>query len=96
MINAKPEEARAWAKQAGVRFPLLPDPERMIIGAYRAERSVYTTLIAPDGKIVKTYPGYGREMLQELSDRIARICGKPSQTAAFDTAPKKLVSGCPF
>jgi len=96
VINAKPEEARAWAKTVGCRFPLLADPALKIIGDYGAERSVYTTLIAPDGHITKTYPGYNREMLQEISTQIATWNRLFVPNLDFTNAPDKLVSGCPF
>ena len=58
VINARPEVAREWAKKVGTRFPLIADPDLAIINAYGAEQSDYTTVVAPGGKIVKTYPGY--------------------------------------
>ncbi len=96
IINAKPELARTWAKKVGSKFTVLPDPDMKIIKSYGAERSVYTTLIAPGGKVVKTYPGYGEAMLAELSSKIARLSGTPAKKITFADAPKALYSGCLF
>jgi blue copper oxidase len=96
VINAKPEEARAWAKTVSCRFPLLADPETQIIRAYGVERSVTTTIVAPGGQIERTYPGYGRSMLADLSDRIARLGQGAVRPIDFSAAPEKLTSGCPF
>ena len=96
IINARPEAARAWAREVGVHFPLVPDPDLAIIAAYAAKQSVYTTVIAPGGAIAKTYPGYSADMLNELSAMIARLGGVPVSSFSPDGAPGRLVSGCPF
>jgi len=96
VIDAKPEEARAWAKTVGCRFPLLADPALKIIGLYGAERSVYTTIVAPDGRIAKTYPGYSRQMLREISGRLAAWNHLTVPEMDVTEAPEKMVSGCPF
>jgi len=96
VINAKPDEARAWAKQAGVKFTLLPDPGQKIIRSYNAERGIYATLVAPGGRIAKAYTGYSRDMLEDMFERIGGITRASVPLMSFSAAPKKLVSGCPF
>ncbi len=96
VIAAKQEVARAWVKQVGVQFPVIADPDKKIIAAYGAERAAYTTLVGPDGRIIKTYPGYGQEMLTEISNSIARLSNANWSPMEFETAPKRLVVGCPF
>lgn len=96
VINTTPAQAALWAKQVGVGLPLLADPERKLITAYGAERSVYTTLVAPDGRVVKTYPGYSQDMLIELSQKLAQLCGVQPKPFAVSNAPKVLTSGCAF
>lgn len=96
VINAKPEEARTWAKTVGCKFPLLADPDRKIIEAYGAKRSVYTALVTRNGRIEKTYPGYSRGMLQEISARVAQANRIALRQIDFGNAPENIVSGCPF
>ena len=96
VTNSDSPTAKTWAKQVGVRFPLIADPRLAIIGDYAAERSVYLTIIAPGGKIVKTYPGYSAEVLRELSATLAGLGGIAVRSLPVDDAPKQLVSGCPF
>lgn len=96
IVNGSAEEARAWQRQTGAKFRVVPDPELKIINTYHAERSVYTTLIAPGGKIQTAYPGYSASMLKELSTRIAALSGAKAITDAFETAPKTLTTGCPY
>ena len=96
VTNSGADVARAWFEQVGPQFPIIADPDLAIIGAYRAKRSVYTIVVEPGGKIVKTYPGYSAETLTELSATIARLGGVSVRPLTFEGAPKKLVSGCPF
>ncbi len=96
ITNSDAKVAGAWAKQVGVRFPLVADPNLSIITDYSAARSVSTTVVAPGGKIVKTYPAYNAETLTDLSATVARLGGVTVRTLPIDDAPKKLVSGCPF
>jgi peroxiredoxin len=96
LINANQTEAIAWAKKVGTSFPIIADPKLAIIRAYGAEQSVYTTLVAPGGTIVKTFPGYGQEMLHELTTKIAKHGGKAQAKLVIADAPVQLISGCPF
>ena len=53
-------------------------------------------VVTPGAGLVKTYPGYGREMLNDLSTRMARLGGVPVRPIDFTSAPAKSVAGCPF
>lgn len=96
VINATPEVAANWVKRVGAHFPIVADPTLAIISAYQSRRSVFTTVIAPGGKIVKTYPGYSATMLTELSTSLASLVGVPVRSFSLDGAPKKLTAGCVF
>jgi bilirubin oxidase len=96
VINTVSNIAQEWAKQAGCHFPLLPDPDSRIIRAYGAERSVYTTLVAPGGHIAKMYTGYSREMLTDLAHNIAQLSKVSVRAINVKDAPAKLTTGCPF
>ena len=94
VINADSGIAREWVKQSGATFPIVADPKLTIIHAYGAERSAYTTVIAPGGKILKTYPGYSAQTLKELSATLARLGGVAEKPLPFDKAPRQFVVGC--
>lgn len=96
IINAEGEIAQAWERATKPRFLVLQDPRQKVIRAYKAERGVYTTLIAPGGKIVKAYPGYSLDTLKELSGSIAKLAGVPAKEFESRAAPKTLTSGCLF
>lgn len=96
IINAEPELAKAWSNAVLPTFPILCDPEMKTIHDYKAERGVYTTLVAPGGKIVKAYPGYSQAMLKEIGGLIARMVDvEPREIEAKD-APEEMISGCSF
>ncbi|ARU39770.1 hypothetical protein CCB80_00865 [Armatimonadetes bacterium Uphvl-Ar1] len=96
VINAAGKEAETWRKLTQPHFLVLEDPGQKVIRAYSAERGVYTTLISPDKKIVKAYPGYSLETLKEISAKIAELAGIPDKGFDSIAAPKKLTSGCLF
>jgi|GEM_PF-1589318 len=96
VINATGKEAETWRQLTQPHFLILEDPSQKTIRAYAAERGVYTTLVTPDGKIEKAYPGYSLETLQDISARIARLANIPDKGFKSEAAPKKLTSGCIF
>lgn len=96
VINADREMADAWKRTVVPKFPVLCDPKMATIQAYKAERGVYTTLVAPGGKIVKAYPGYSQKMLKEMGGLIARLVNEPPRPIETKDAPEDLISGCSF
>jgi len=96
IINAEGAVARTWVKATEPKFMLLEDPGMKAIRAYKAERGVYTTLIAPGGRIEKAYPGYSQEMINDTSNRIAKLAGVPAKKIESAAAPKETTSGCVF
>jgi hypothetical protein len=96
IINADGETAQTWVRATKPKFLVLQDPKQIVIRKYKAERGVYTTLIAPGGTIDKAYPGYGKEMLQDLGKRIARLAKLPEKRFTHAAAPDTMTSGCIF
>ncbi len=96
VLNGDEKIGKAWEKKTHPMFKVLLDPKQETITAYKAERGVYITLVAPGGKISKAYPGYSLEMLKELSQRIAKVAGVPAQEFRSEAAPTTLTSGCRF
>ena len=96
VINANKDTASAWIKTVGCSFPIVADPTLKLIGSYGAVSSVYTTVVAPGGRIEKIYPGYSQQVLKEIANRLSRLSKQPTPIINFSGAPKKLLSGCPF
>jgi peroxiredoxin len=88
--------ASKWMSDMSVPFPVVPDPNKIVLTGYGFPRSVYTTLVNGDGKIVKTWPGWSRDMLIEMSEAISSETGAPLAKIDLKGAPLKANSGCTF
>lgn len=89
-------QAKTWAKNNQVSFPILADPDFKIIQAYKAESSAYVALVAQGGTIEKLWPGYSSEMLGDLSLRLARHAGIEPKPIDIKDSPEEMLTGCPF
>jgi len=96
VINGTAVESRAWATTAKANFMLITDEDCAIIHAYKIERSVSSTLIAPGGTLVKTYPRYSVQTLEDLSSHVAKLLNKLPPKISTEGAPLKLTAGCTF
>lgn len=96
VIDTDPRMARLWSQAVRPEFPIIADPKMQIIRSFQAQRGVYTTLVAPGGRIVKAYPGYSQDMLHEISEKIERLAGIAHRKMPVQPAPKRMTSGCIF
>jgi peroxiredoxin len=96
VINADATVAAKWAKNNGAKFPILLDPTKATIHAYKAERGTYMALIAPGGNIQKVYPGYSQTLVKDLVARIAQLARVPAKSVQVDDLPTDDTTGCEF
>jgi len=96
VINVDAKKGRAWSSDFRPAFPVVPDPKLEIIHAYEARQSVYSALIAKNGEIVKLWPGYSADMLQEMNRAMAQEVGEAPRPFDTQYAPKDKTSGCVF
>ncbi len=71
VIDGEIGTVRAWAGRHATPFPILADPDRRLIAACGAERSAYSMVVAPGGRIEALWPGYSSAMLDELGSLLA-------------------------
>lgn len=90
------KEAKAWMANNETKHLFLIDPSLATMKAYHSPNSVYITLVAPDGKIEKQWPGWSKRILTEANSLLAKLSGQPERK--FDTlyAPGEDSSGCSF
>jgi len=90
------KEAKEWIKNNTSQHLILLDESLKTMKDYDSPRSVYATLVAPDGKIEKQWPGWSKSMLEDANSRLAKLSNKPERV--FDTgyAPLEDSSGCSF
>lgn len=88
------EKADKWAADHSTSHVILLDADKKIVKLYKQERSVYVSLIAKDGSIVKSWPGYSADMLIELDGLVQKDAGLKLEKLDTAYAPKEPASGC--
>jgi peroxiredoxin len=96
IINCDKAKAIDFAGETTTLHPIVCDPDHKIVKAYGALQSTYNLVIRPDGTIVKMWPGFWRDQLQELDKTLAKLVGETSTPFDAQYAPIKKTSGCYF
>ncbi len=71
VIDAEETVFKQWNKDHKVPFTVLYDPDHEIIDAYKAKASPWVIVVNKDGEIEKTYKGFSKKSLQDLSKVMA-------------------------
>ncbi len=93
VVSGPQERLERWLDRYGSSFTILPDPDKILIGAYGLVRSIVTFQIATDGTIAKIYPGYGREALAALNADLAAAAGTDPAEIDLSSAPDRTAYG---
>ena len=96
VIDADVTGAKRWSNRFRAEYPLLPDPGLELMRAYGIQNSTYVVLIDSSSRIVGYWPGFSRDMLEELGRKLATLTGLPVRAFDVSDAPDELYSGCPF
>lgn len=96
VTDAKPAKAREWAVAVLPKYPVVPDPEKEIIHAYKAKASVYSALVSRDGHIIRMWPGYSAGLLKDMNAEMAKAAGVPEKPFDPEYAPLTKAAGCAF
>lgn len=83
MLLGTPSEAEAWNSAHQPKFPVIP-VWKEITDTLGMKAGVYMTLIGLDRKVEKVYPGYSKNVLNEIAK------------ADWKDAPDDETSGCDF
>lgn len=95
IYNEDSKAAKKWDNMTSTAFPIIPDTDKKIIRAYAAKNSVYSALVS-EGKIVRLWPGYSVEILDEINRTIAKELNEPVRPFDAKYAPVEKTSGCEF
>ncbi len=82
-----------WIKSHKPAFPIFPDGKYKVIEAYGVERGPSSVLIGKGGKIVKSWDGWSRGYVQELSSLSAKALGKAPVALDLKGAPTQVEAG---
>ncbi|MBS1713646.1 MAG: redoxin domain-containing protein [Armatimonadetes bacterium] len=96
IIDGPAHVASKYRDDFKVPYPMLLAGDGAVYKAFRASRSVYTTLIGPEGKVLRQWPGYSKDMLKDLNFELARYTGIKPIDIDLSMAPEKPSSGCSF
>ena len=96
VTDAKFVDAKKWASDLKVPYPVVTNPKLDVMESYQAPASVYSSLLDQSGLIVKRWAGYSRDYIKEMNDEMSRLIGGPSKPFDSTYAPKKRTSGCSF
>ena len=94
-INGGMEIAKEYVIDTQANFPIIPDEKLEVIKKCSFKRSAYMALINQKNSIEKIWPGYSKDILLEIDNKLSQLTGQ-KQTERFDTqyAPKKTTAGC--
>ena len=96
VIDSDKRVADKFKEDFKVPYPMLLAGDGAVFASYDAKRSVYVTLVARDGSVVKQWPGYSESMLKELVGVLESDSGVSPLEFTFEMAPKVMNSGCEF
>lgn len=96
IINGNRTEADSWAKTNTFDWPIFCDEFGKVIRQLGVTTGVYTMVINPEGTIVKVFPGYSADSLQQLTSLLGGLAKMEAPKLEFKSAPKKLATGCSF
>ena len=69
------------------------DPQRSVIHSYNVHHSQTVMLVGQDGKVVKTFKGFGKTALAELNASLAQVAKTDIQKVDFSGAPSGVAYG---
>lgn len=93
LVTAGADGASKWQKQFGVEYPFLADGDKSIQGSYALPKSIVTIMVGKDGKVEKTFPGYGATEMAELNEAMAAAAGVPAKKLELVGAPARKTYG---
>ena len=96
VIDGGAETAKGWKDLHKTPYPILLDPDLIMVKDYQVSNSAYVALINSNGQIERLWPGYSESMLKEMNRQIASLGGVAAPDLRFTDAPEEPFSGCPF
>jgi hypothetical protein len=87
---------RAHAQKHRGGYPILIDADRNLIRQFEIENGGYIVLLRADGALDAVWPGWSKEMFQQLGRRCAALAGAEERPLDVDDLPDALTTGCPY
>jgi thiol-disulfide isomerase/thioredoxin len=71
VMNTDAEGAAKWSKENKTTFPIIPDPDKEVIGRYKIEFSQTGVMVDSGLNETKRFAGYGKAVLEDLNKSLA-------------------------
>lgn len=94
ITDADSAKAKEWVTKNSPKFEVVADPKLAGIHYYNAERATYMVLIDPKGNVVAAYPGYNKQIISEVADKLASLAKIETPKIDVSDLPDKKTSGC--
>lgn len=88
--------AKAWKTYRRTPFAIVADPKGEIARSYEAQVGLAVRLIAPNGNIVLSTPGYSVKVLEEVASQMGTLGKQKPRKVVTKPAPEAMASGCPL
>ncbi len=82
-----------WNKSHNVSYPVVLDPDYKVIKAYNIVKAPSAVLVGKNGKVIKSWTGYSKQLLIETNEMAAKAVGKPASKLEFAGAPASWQAG---
>lgn len=96
IIDAPKHVASKYHDDFSVPYEMVLAGEGDVFRVFDARQSVYSTLVAKDGTVVRQWPGYSKKLLVEINAALSKVSGQPLVKLDTAMAPDKESSGCAF
>lgn len=96
VTDAEFADAKKWATDLKVPYPVVTNPKLDVMESYQAPASVYSSLLDQSGLIVKRWAGYSQDYIREMNEEMSKLIGEPLTPFDSTYAPKKRTSGCSY
>lgn len=77
-------------------FRAVTDEDGEAIRLFEVENSGYLILLRADGSVDAAWPGWSREMFEQVNQRIAALVGVSEKPLDLAGLPNALTTGCPY
>ena len=82
-----------WNATHKVGYPVVLDPDYKVIKAYGIAKAPSAVLVGKNGKVIKSWTGYSKQILVETNELAAKSVGKAAAKLEFAGAPASWQEG---
>jgi peroxiredoxin len=93
VVNGNKAAFDKWNATHKVPYSVVPDPDYNIIKSYKVEKAPSAVLVGKNGRVIKAWTGYSKQILAETNELAAKAVGKSAPKLEFAGAPASWQAG---